>query len=358
MSLRYRISREILLLIAAATVVSGVVVFFGTFVAFSLLWRYWPSLVDNEGSFNGTDFFILAVVILPVLLLAALASFRLAGRIVAPLNSLATSARRIKNGDLSARAAADRNSPGETADLVEDFNAMAQRLEDMSHDMTAWNASVAHELRTPLTILKGRLQGMIDRIFPIDDASLTALLNQVNTLARLVEDLRTVTLADSGHLDLQIANERLKPPLTEIADIMRHELLSDNIALRLELEDISAPVDILRIRQAVLALVNNARNHAFPSVLGIALFSRDGNVVIRVDDDGPGLDEGDLSRLSKPFVRGQSVIHRRRPGSGLGLSVVRAIAEAHGGHLEYRKGPRGGAAFELVFATEHNARST
>lgn len=76
---------------------------------------------------------------------------------------------------------------------------MAQRLEDMSNEMMAWNASIAHELRTPLTILKGRLQGMIDRIFPLDEASLTGLLNQVNTLARLVEDLRTVTLADSGH---------------------------------------------------------------------------------------------------------------------------------------------------------------
>jgi len=68
-----------------------------------------------------------------------------------------------------------------------------------------------------------------------------------------------------------------------------------------------------------------------------------------VDDDGPGLDGGDLPRLSKPFVRGSSRGAQDRSGSGLGLSVVRAIAEAHGGHLEYRAGPRGGAAFELIF---------
>jgi two-component system sensor histidine kinase AdeS len=349
MTLRYRISREILLLMASATVVSGLVVFFGTFILFGLIWEYLPSLATDEERFTGTDFLILAIVILPVLVLAALASFRLARRIVAPLNSLATSARRIKNGDLSARAAADRNSPGETADLVEDFNAMAQRLEDMSNEMMAWNASIAHELRTPLTILKGRLQGMIDRIFTLDEASLTGLLNQVNTLARLVEDLRTVTLADSGHLDLQLADERLKPPLSELADMLRHELQSAGISLQLDLADLGARVDILRVRQAVLALVNNARRHASPEIIGIALFGRDGKVVIRVDDDGPGLDGGDLPRLSKPFVRGSSRGAQDRSGSGLGLSVVRAIAEAHGGHLEYRAGPRGGAAFELIF---------
>lgn len=349
MTLRYRISREILLLMAAATVVSGLVVFFGTFIAFSLIWRYLPALAADEENFTGTDFLILTIAILPVLVLAGLASLRLARRIVAPLNSLATSARRIKNGDLSARAAADRNSPGETAELVEDFNAMAQRLEDMSNEMMAWNASIAHELRTPLTILKGRLQGMIDRIFPLDEASLTGLLNQVNTLARLVEDLRTVTLADSGHLDLQIADERLKPHLSELADMLGHELQTGGIALQLDLEDICARVDVLRVRQAVLALVNNARRHASPRVIGIALFARDGRTVIRVDDDGPGLDDDDLPRLFKPFVRGPSRGAQDRSGSGLGLSVVRAIAEAHGGHLAYRKGPRGGAAFELIF---------
>jgi len=105
MTLRYRIRREILLLMASATVVSGLVVFFGTFIVFSLIWEYLPSLATDKERFTGTDFLTLAIVILPVLVLASLASFRLARRIVVPLNSLAMSARRIKNGDLSARAA-------------------------------------------------------------------------------------------------------------------------------------------------------------------------------------------------------------------------------------------------------------
>lgn len=152
--------------------------FFGTYLAFTILFYFSPWSEDSDNWLTGFDFMILTVLIFIALIVAAVAAIRLARRILQPLELLAISARRIKDGDLSARAIPGNHSLGETALLVQDFNAMAQRLQDMAADMTLWNATIAHELRTPLTILKGRLQGMIDGVFEPSEKSLHALVRR------------------------------------------------------------------------------------------------------------------------------------------------------------------------------------
>ncbi|WP_457586595.1 ATP-binding protein [Ensifer canadensis] len=348
MMLMKGLSRQILFAMASVTVAAGLLVFFGTYLAFSILFYFSPWSEDTDNWLTGFDFVILAVLIFIAVIVAAMASVRLARRILEPLESLAMSARRIRDGDLSARAIPGDNSLGETALLVEDFNAMAQRLQDMASDMTLWNASIAHELRTPLTIMKGRLQGMIDGVFEPDEKSLHAMVLQVDSLARLVEDLRTVTLADSGHLDLRLQPVRLKDEIQRLAGVLEQELKQDGFELRLQLADVVVSVDAMRIRQVLLALITNARRYAVRGVVEISLQVENDLVVLRVADEGPGLDADIASSAFEPFRRGRQSRSLEKGGNGLGLSVVRAIVEAHGGKVRYAPSDKGGAMFEIL----------
>jgi two-component system sensor histidine kinase AdeS len=341
------LSRQILVAMASVTVAAGLLVFFGTYLAFTVLFYFSPWSEDTDGWLTGFDFVILAILIFIALIVAAVAAFRLARRILEPLESLAVSARRIKEGDLSARAIPGDHSLGETALLVEDFNAMAQRLQDMAADMTLWNAKIAHELRTPLTILKGRLQGMIDGVFEPDETSLHALVLQVDSLARLVEDLRTVTLADSGHLDLRLQPVRLKEEILRLAGVLDEELTQDGFGLQLDLADVTVRVDAMRIRQVLLALITNARRYAHRGLIEISLRVERDQVILRVADEGPGLASDIAASAFEPFKRGGASGSLEKGGNGLGLSVVRAIVEAHGGTVRHAPSEKGGAMFEI-----------
>ncbi|KEQ09342.1 ATP-binding protein [Pseudorhizobium pelagicum] len=347
MMLMKGLSRQILFAMSSMAVAAGLLVFFGTYFAFSILFYFSPWSEGTDNWLTGLDFIILSILIFIALIGAAVASIRLARRILEPLESLAQSARRIKDGDLSARAVPGDHSLGETALLVEDFNAMAQRLQDMAADMTLWNATIAHELRTPLTILKGRLQGMIDGVFEPDEKSLYALVLQVDSLARLVEDLRTVTLADSGHLDLRIQPVRLKDEIQRLAGVLEQELKEDGFELRLQLSDVLVSVDTMRIRQVLLALVTNARRYAIRGIIEISLSVENEMTILRVADEGPGLDSDIASSAFEPFRRGTQSGSLEKGGNGLGLSVVRAIVEAHRGKIRYAPSDKGGAMFEI-----------
>ncbi|MET2831608.1 ATP-binding protein [Mesorhizobium shangrilense] len=345
---RTGLSRQILIAMSAITVAAGLLVFFGTYFAYTVIVALYP-MPEQDGGLTSLDFVIVGVLILVTLPLAVLVSLRLARRILEPLESLALNARRITAGDLTARASAGDRALGETAALIDDFNTMAQRLQDMAADMALWNATIAHELRTPLTILKGRLQGMIDGVFEPDERSLQGLILQVDGLARLVEDLRTVTLADSGHLDLRIEPIRLAPEIAQMAELMAHDLRASGFHLELDLADLVVDADATRIRQALLALVTNARRYAIRGTITIRLAEADGEILLGVADEGPGLSPETATRVFYPFVRGDQIRSRELGGNGLGLSVVRAIVEAHGGRLRYRDAPEGGALFEMIF---------
>ena len=289
------------------------------------------------------DYLVIVASVAAAIGIAVVAGAQLARRIVLPLTSLAEAARRIADGDLSARAVVGDRSLGETAVLVDDFNLMAGRLEALAQGMVTWNASIAHELRTPVTILKGRLQGVQDGVFEMDKATLTSLLKQVDGLARLVEDLRVVSLADSGHLRLKLEIVDLAEVISELREAVEPTLAMAGFTTVWSLETAIALCDPVRLRQATLALIENARTHATPGPLKVETGIAAGQAWVRVEDSGPGLAAGLEARIFDPFQRDSTAT----TGSGLGLAVVRVIAEAHDGVADYRPGPSGGSAFQL-----------
>jgi two-component system sensor histidine kinase AdeS len=265
-----------------------------------------------------------------------------------PLAAVAGAAREVAQGDLDARAATSAFASADTARLVEDFNTMAEGLQRSDREIRESTAAIAHELRTPLTVLRGRLHGLADGVFRMEPAEIPALLKQVEALGRIVEDLRTVSLADAGKLELQTSDIDLAEEARSVADACRAPFAAQGIELELDLRPAPVMGDGDRLRQALLAALENGRRHAATGkVLRIETALDGGFGVLRVLDRGPGLSE-EASRMAfTRFWRSDPSRSRETGGSGLGLSVLAAIASAHGGEVSLTNRSGGGAQLEL-----------
>lgn len=180
-------------------------------------------------------------------------------------------------------------------------------------------ADVAHELRTPLAILQGRVEGLIDGVYPRDDAHLGELLDETHHLARLVEDLRTIANAEAGALVLQ-------KETVDAAELIRDAASSfEDVHV-----DVNGPIEMsldpVRIREVLLNLLSNAARAG--GEVRVRAEAQPGRLVIRVSDTGNGIPAEELPRIFDRFVKG-----RDSRGSGLGLAIARNLVEAHGGTI-------------------------
>lgn len=313
----------------------------GFYVSYWAILSFAPALLGPEDSVlpNGADIAVIVLMSGVGLVVASQVAFRMAVRIVAPVTAVAHAARLVAQGDLAARVAAVEKSSGEMTLLVNDFNAMAGRLERMAGDAVAWNAQIAHELRTPLTILRGRLQGVTDGIFAMDDNLVASLTRQVEDLTRLVEDLRVVSLFDSGRLALHRVEVNFADEIEDLAEMLRPAVEAAGFTLELRLDRGPTFLDPGRIRQALTALIDNALKYADPGPIRIELDLKRSVTDLLVSDSGPGLPEDFVDRAFERFSRAGEPRSKVR-GSGLGLAVVRSILEAHGGSARYNPDQR------------------
>lgn len=274
---------------------------------------------------------------------AILFALKLSRPIVTPLNAVTESLRQVAQGNLSVRADIGEQSGGEAAQLVRDFNAMAERLERMDRERRFWNAAIAHELRTPVTVLRGRLQGLTEGVFEPAPAQFRSLLAQVEGLGRLIEDLRLVGLAENGRLELRLELTDLEAEVTAVMRAIEPSLKEAGFAVSCHVDAQQVLCDPVRMRQALLALLENALRHAVPGPLHIQVRILEGSCHLLVEDCGPGVPEPLEAQIFEAFQRGASHGH----GSGLGLAVIQAIARAHGGDVTCRPSTLGGTAFDL-----------
>lgn len=279
---------------------------------------------------------------------------RIANRFAAPVLAVAEGAQKIAAGDFSHRIASPPKLTRELEGLVDGFNAQAEALEGSERRMRFQTAAVAHELRTPLTVLNGYIQGALDGVFPRDDAHMRILLTQVSDLSRIIDDLRTVSLASTGALALEVADCDLAEETRSVLHALAPQFAAAGMVVETTLAPALVRADPARIRQMLRAVLENARRYATEGgCLTVGVFVQDAECVLRVDDRGPGFPAD--HRAFEGFWRADLSRTRATGGSGLGLSVVKALADAHGGEVTIRNRRNGGARVELRFLAHDEA---
>ena len=298
---------------------------------------------------GGSETVVIIVSNVVGVLLSVLFAALIAWRLTQPLSAVSRAARRFAEGDLSTRARyrqgrGARRFGGEAVRLVDDFNVMAASLERLEAERKVIAATIAHELRTPLAVLQARLAALRDGVFALDLREVGLLEQQTDQLARLVEDLRTLSLADAGKLTLTLRPCDLSALVRDV--VTASELQAAEKGVRLETQLASATVqgDAGRLRQVVTNLLDNALRFT-PAAGSVTLLLKtdDGGATLVVQDTGPGFGAGDEARVFERFYRADA----GRSGSGLGLAVVRSLAEAHGGWVAANNAPGGGAVLEV-----------
>jgi signal transduction histidine kinase len=289
-----------------------------------------------------------AVVIGAVLLALAIASVPLARGITAPIERLTVAVRRLGEGDLSARAGLCGG--GEVGDLGRAFDEMAGRLERLVRAERELLANVSHELRTPLARIRVALELAAEGDQERARRYLSEIGADLTELERMIADVLTAARLDQGAGDLPLRREPvdLAGLLAEVAARFQDRRPGRTLELGVDQLRGSLDADPALLRRAIDNLLDNAAKYSGETA-PVALAARaDGHaILIEVRDQGIGIDQADLPRLFTPFFRTDRSRTRGTGGVGLGLVLVKRIAEAHGGSVEVESAPDRGSTFRI-----------
>lgn len=341
------LSRQLAITMASIALAAILLIVLTSLGFYYIALTYWPETYEANWYPTWAEALWLFLTSLAGIALAVVVAGHVAKRILVPLNAVADGIRRVAHGDLTVRAQVDDRSMGEAAALVDDFNHLADQLQRVTEERAFWNAAIAHELRTPVTVLRGRIQGLADGVFEPSETQFRRLLLQVEGLARLIEDLRAVSLAESGHLALHWQDVLLSNDIRETAESFRESFAAKGQSLVLDLTAAQVRCDPMRIRQALLALLDNARRHASPGSITVRSALAGEHYLLSVEDEGPGIDPEFAPHAFDAFRRAAKVEDGRERGSGLGLAVVATIAQAHGGGAGCEPTAAGGTRFAM-----------
>ncbi|OYT85297.1 MAG: two-component sensor histidine kinase [Pseudomonas sp. PGPPP4] len=281
------------------------------------------------------DWWVLAGLLLAAVPLILLAGFRLSRPLSSQFSAIAAAARRVASGDLETRLEVAETAPAELRRLALDFNSLTARLQQYERDVRDSSAILAHELRTPLNAASVRVQGILDEVFPADARQLQMVKRQLDLLNTLVGDLHTLSLAEAGQLALDQRPFALAALVEERLAWFAPQLQAEAIQLRLELDPRQRLyADRDRIGQLLNILLENfLRYGASGGELEIVQLALAESLVLEFRDRGLGIAEADRERVFHRFWRADSSRARHLGGSGLGLSIARAICAAHQGRI-------------------------
>ena len=334
-----KVRRRFLVRFAIGVGLVSILVMLGPLILVSLILAF--ASLPSPGS-------VILVLVIAILLVAAMSvTVRGARRFARSFGNLIEATGRVEAGDLAIRVALPDQDMAEMHWLAEAFNSMAARLETDERQRRSMLADISHELRTPLTILRGDLEAMIDGIHPLDVAHLAVALDQIAILTKLIEDLRTLALAEGGSLALHREPTDLAALADEVA--ASFESLASaagvHILVRMPADLPRLELDSLRICEVLTNLLANALRYA-PRGSAVSIVGERGPGVVRVavTDQGPGIAPEVLAHLFERFAKSDA-----SRGSGLGLAIARRLVEAHGGSIAAIGPATGGTtiAFEL-----------
>lgn len=310
-----------------------------TFLAFvglfGILRFILASFLNFEGAppFDRPGYF-LSFAFLGVILLVFVVAFgtRSIRRISRPLDALVEASNKVAEGDYSVRV--EEKGLPEIYALIRGFNSMAERLQVSDQQRRDMLADISHELRTPITVIQGNVEGMLDGVYPADEARLKSIIEETQILSRLVDDLRTLALAESGALHLKHEPTNLVGLMREALSGFETQTKEKDIRIELALADgEDARVDPQRIREVLTNLLSNAVRYtphggAIHVRITEAGFGDERIVTISIADSGPGIEPDMLPHVFDRFYKSSD-----SGGMGLGLSIAKYLVEAHNGKI-------------------------
>jgi two-component system sensor histidine kinase BaeS len=250
-------------------------------------------------------------------------------RLAAPVGDVIEAVGRVADGDLSTRVR--ERGPREARALARAFNAMTSRLEAVEEQRRRLLADVSHELRSPLSVVQGSLEALVDGVHPADEAHLSAILDETKVLSRLVEDLRTLSLAESGALALHREAIDVGVLVRETADSFASQAEPAGVSLEARVPNGLPQVkaDPVRAREILANLIANAiRYTPRGGRVSVEARAQDATIAIEVHDTGAGIAPDRVDRIFDRFYKSAE-----SRGAGLGLAIAKQLVEAHGGAI-------------------------
>jgi two-component system, OmpR family, sensor histidine kinase BaeS len=292
--------------------------------------------------------YVVSIVVVVGLVLAGRAFWRNARTV----GTLMDAADRVAEGDYSARV--PDIGARQLGRLTTSFNVMTEHLESNERRRRELLADVTHELRTPLQVIRGTVEGMLDGLYPVEPERLRPLLDETLVMARLLEDLRTLSMAEAGVLELHRETVDPRALAFDTIEPFRATAEGDGVTLTTAFDGSPATIeaDPVRVSEILTNLLANALKHTPRGGRIVVRIAGDGpTTAFAVEDDGPGILADQL-----PFVFDRWTTSDRTRGSGLGLAIAKRLAEAHGGTIEATTGPAGGTTIRFTIPEAEQGR--
>ncbi|MEO6145068.1 MAG: ATP-binding protein [Dermatophilaceae bacterium] len=310
-----------------------------------------PAHLHVDEAFSNAVLLALAVGVTVALVAALVVTWLVARRVAAPVSEVAEAARQIADGDYHTRLRQPGLGP-EFDRLTTSFNLMASQLATTEHTRRRLLNDLAHELRTPLASMQATIEAVTDGILPSDPTTWTTLTEQSQRLHRLVGDLSAVSRAEERQLNLRPVLVSAQDLVSGAVSAARPRFDAKGVRLTTDGAVVSGRVmvDPDRLAEAMGALLDNALRHtAKGGSVAIGATRHKDRCLIAVTDTGEGFDPGQAAHLFERFYRGDSSRTVKGAGSGIGLTIAKAIVQAHHGQLlGHSKGPGTGARFEIM----------
>lgn len=287
-----------------------------------------------------------------VVFLALTATLLVSRHILRPLGSLKSAVQKMEAGDPAPRVTVTTRD--ELGELGSAFNHMAERRESAERARREMVSDAAHELRTPVTNIRCQIEALQDGLAPVSPEAMASLHEETLNLARLLDDLQDLAMADAGQLKVTLGVSSPLALVESAAGAIAPRLVAAHISLAVnvphDLPDVVA--DPLRAGQVLRNLLDNAAVYTSPGGrIEIRAAACDTAVEFTVADSGPGIAPEHLSRIFDRFYRTDASRSRRTGGSGLGLAIVKQLVEAQGGTVRVASTLDEGAAFTFTLAS-------
>jgi signal transduction histidine kinase len=280
--------------------------------------------------------------------IALLLGIFLSRTLTRPIRELTRATHAVSEGDLSQQVPV--RSKDELGELAQAFNKMSSELSRSINARKQMTADIAHELRTPLSLILGHAEAVHDGVLLPTRENFEIIREEATRLEHLVNDLRTLSLADAGELSMQMQTIEPHRLLNEVSALYQYQTQKKNIALEMDVAPAlpNIEVDPGRMTQVLTNILDNALRHT-PESGQILLAAKevDDMVELSVQDSGPGLSIDDINRIFERFYRADASRQREDGGSGLGLAIAKSIVQAHGGQLSAESEPGNGLKVKI-----------